>query len=202
VREVYIGLVVLLAASSLSRLALAKKEAAPYDRTDGVTAGTVELRVDTLGATFFPTQSNPAMGVVAGDPATTFLMGMGAGVGYFLTRNFELGGEADLAVNAQSSRSEFGLGLGPFARFVTSLSAAIALWGEGRLGFVYDHTSATQGNTTNTNSEGEFRLGASCGLDFNIRKDWALFAGVGVDLYMGSTLVVPIGLTYGLRGYL
>ena len=161
----------------------------------GPKAGMFELRLTLPGGNFPGAPSTPGIGILAGDPKTTFLMDLGGGVGYFLNDNLEVGGELALGMAATSNVTTFVLYLGPWVRYVKPLSGPLSWWGEGKLGLFYLHAGPSANET-------EARIGLSGGVDYNVSKNLALYGGLVMDFYVGNILVIPIGVTYGLRGYL
>lgn len=163
---------------------------------------TIELRLNMPGITFFSAEAPPGLGIIVGDPSTTFFMGLGGGMGYFIMDRLELGGIINIGVTAIKDGSAFNLSLGPFIRYVIPISQKIHAWMEGQIGYFYFHQRFATQNNISTANENEFHLGLLGGLDFLLNEKVAIYAGFGVDLYAGTSLVVPIGITYGLRAYL
>lgn len=165
-------------------------------------AGQIELRLNMPEVSLFASGNRQTLGLVAGDVDTTFDMGLGGGAGYFVTDRIEIGGELGIGVLAADDSSSFTFYIGPFGRYVVPLTDDIDFWGEAKLGFLHKRDSVSVGRSTFTTNTPEFRVGASAGVDYVITSSVAVYAGLGIDLYMGDTFLVPIGLFYGARIYL
>jgi len=146
-------------------------------------------------------EPGPGIGVLAGDPPTTLVLNLGGGAGYFIDEHIEAGGELGITDwDVHGGGNLFNFYVGPFGRYLMPLEDAFSAWGEARLGILYSHGGA--GSLFGNGNSTEFRIGAGAGIDYNLNPNLAVFAGAGIDLYMGDIFVVPILITYGLRGYL
>ncbi|MDX2022042.1 MAG: hypothetical protein SF187_17525 [Deltaproteobacteria bacterium] len=100
--------------------------------------------------------------------SNTTLIHVAAGLGYFLTDNFELGGHAGLFWGKSSDFDEASAGpeIGTFVRGFSMITPRLALFAEGSFNFI----RLSQGEATTTGTI----LGLDAGLEFFLSESWAL----------------------------
>lgn len=95
------------------------------------------------------------------------LLNLEAGLGYFVTDNFEVGGTVGLLrLKAGDQDASWGPLLSPFLRGFFMVAPRLALFGEGR--FVYFYTEEGDSSSTTTG------VGIDAGAEFFVTESWAI----------------------------
>jgi hypothetical protein len=92
-------------------------------------------------------------------------MGLGAGMGFFLTDNVELGLSLSLQMVKSGGNTLFGPGAEPFARFIFI---------QGKVGFFVEADAEIRRLSSDNNASTIIGLGADIGLEFFVTDDWAV----------------------------
>ena len=139
-------------------LVAARVHALPREGTRELRIGNTYVPPTELSSGFLRTEPEHGSGGISS-------LGLGAGLGFFVADNFELGASAQFAWVHAGSEDLTGPGLNPFLR-VYGTSGKIGFFGELDGGVL--HLSANQTSQTIWN------IGASVGLELFVTDDWAI----------------------------